>query len=129
MLPVPADLPYPPIPGLTDMQCAFVHEVLANPRGLRAAAIRAGYSKVSAHVTASRLMRNPLVAQALLDGTRVQLAAHSAEALGVKVQLMRSAKSELVRDKAAGDILERAGLTGQATGAGGASLTINIDLS
>lgn len=129
MVPDTVEDAYPAIPGLTSLMGAFVHEMLADPRSQARAAIRAGYSRRSAHVTASRLMRNPLVAQALLDGTRVSIAAHAAEALGVKVKLMRSAKSELVRDKAAGDILERAGLMGQANGAGGASLTINIDLS
>lgn len=129
LTPLPIDEPqYPSINGLTDLQCAFVHELLADPRCQARAAIRAGYSAKSAHVTASRLMRHPIVTQAILDGTRVQLAGATAEALSVKLKLMRSAKSELVRDKAASDVLERAGLIAKGAGgsAGGVSITINL---
>lgn len=120
---------YPPINGLTDLQCAFVHEVLADPRCKRSAAIRAGYSAQSAHVTASRLMRHPIVAQAILDGTRVQLAGATAEALSVQITLMRAAKSELVREKASSNVLERAGLITRDGGGGGGQVSIRIDLT
>lgn len=116
---------YPAIPGLTDLQAAFVHEYLANPKSKQAAAVRAGYSPRSAHVTASRLLANPLIAEALMQGTRVLLASASAEALGVQLQLMRSAKSELVREKAASSVLDRSFSTDGR--GGGAAVHIHFD--
>lgn len=117
---------YPPIEGLTELQCRFVYEYLANPKSKSKAAVRAGYSSRSAHVSASRLLLHPLVAQALLDGTRVRLASAAPEALGVQLQLMRSAKSELVREKAASGVLDRV-ITPDRAGGGG-TVHIHIDL-
>ena len=56
-----------PKDGLTPKQAAFVREYLIDHNGTQAA-IRAGYSKNGAEVTASQLLRNPKVAQAIKAG-------------------------------------------------------------
>src|SRR5665213_2755978 len=45
----------------------FVQEYLVDGNGT-AAAVRAGYARAGAHVTASRLLRNPKVAEAVAKG-------------------------------------------------------------
>lgn len=127
--PVPTELTEDErIPGLTDMQSRYVHEYLHDPSSQTRAAIRAGYARSSAYAIASRMMRNPLIAQAILDGTRVQLSGATAEALKVQVRLMRSAKSDLVRQKASEAILDRAGLSAGSGGGGGAQLSVTFNL-
>lgn len=51
--------------GLTAMQMRFVEEYLIDPTSQTKAAIRAGYSIDSAHSTASDLMKNPGVRDAI----------------------------------------------------------------
>lgn len=47
--------------SLTEKQQRFIAEVVENPGQLRNAAIRAGYAEGSAGVTASKLMRHPVI--------------------------------------------------------------------
>jgi phage terminase small subunit len=54
-------------PSLTPKQARFVEEYLIDCNGT-AAAIRAGYARVGAHVTASRLLRNTKVDEAIRAG-------------------------------------------------------------
>jgi len=59
---------------LTDQQCRFVAEYAVDCHGTKAA-IRAGYSKKTAGVMASKLLNHPLVAKALGNIKRQQLEA------------------------------------------------------
>jgi phage terminase small subunit len=124
----PIEAQYPAIPGLTDLQSAFVHEMLTDASSHTAAAIRAGYSERSAHVLASRMMRNPLICKAIMEGSAMLLAGHAAEAVQTKLAVMRQVKNTRERNAAAGDILDRVGLMAPQQRKVSGSLSISIDL-
>lgn len=96
---------------LTDLQLAFVvkfvHEGLAQTE----AAIEAGYAPDSAHVAASRLMRNPKVFNAIQVEAMRNLGALGPSAVRQIGKLIDGAKSEYVRLEAAKDVLNRLGFS------------------
>ena len=94
---------------LTPMQQAFVDEYVSNGGKLKAAALKAGYATGSAATEASRLVRNPLVQQAITKATLVAIGLHAAPALKRIADLSRSAKSQYVQLEASRDLLDRAG--------------------
>lgn len=115
--------------ALTELMIAYVDAYVINGGNQRAAAVKAGYAKNSAHVTASRLMRNPAVIRAIFERTTLELGASLPAALGSMKKLSKSAKSEHVRQQASADLLDRAGLAAPKQVRVGGSLTVEIDLS
>jgi phage terminase small subunit len=59
--------------GCTPKQARFAHEYVIDHNGTQAA-IRAGYTEKSAHVTASKLLKNPKVAALVRSLTRASFA-------------------------------------------------------
>lgn len=94
---------------LTTKQRRFVAEFLANGGRQRDAALAAGYPPKSADVTASRLVRNPVVQQHLAREMMQQLGLDAVMALATMRSLAKSANSEYVQQMAAKDLLDRAG--------------------
>lgn len=115
--------------ALTELMLAFVDAYVMNGGKQKAAAIAAGYAASSAHVTGSRLMRNPAVIRAIFERTTLQLGASLPAALDTMMKLSKSAKSEHVRQQASADLLDRAGLAAPKQVRVGGSLTVEIDLS
>lgn len=96
-------------PHLTALQEAFVVEYVNDPSNAKAAAIAAGYSDASAHVLASRMLRNPVIASAITELTALSLAVAGAKAAKRIEKLIDGAKSEYVQLEAAKDVLTRIG--------------------
>ena len=100
---------------LTPKRAAFVKAYLATG-GANAtqAAIAAGYSGkgggAGAAVTASRLLREPLVLQAIKEEAERRLRAGVALGASTLEELARNAQSESVRLQAAQSLLDRGGL-------------------
>lgn len=116
-------------PNLTEQQEAFVWQLLANGGKQAEAARAAGYAKTSAHVTASRLMRNPAVSRALQEAAVTALASHVPKAIQQVAKLSSGAKSEYVRLEASRDLLDRVGLSAPKQVRVGGSLSVTFDLS
>lgn len=115
-------------PDLTPQQEAFVCEYLADPTNATACAIKAGYGKASAHVTASRLLRHQGVIRALQEGT-AKLIGVSAVSAAIRVaKLSISAKSEYVQLEASKDLLDRAGMAAPKRINLGGALSVTFDL-
>jgi phage terminase small subunit len=79
-----------PVAGLTPKQARFVAEYLIDLNG-KQAAIRAGYAPSNAESTASTLLRDPKVSQAVAAGKAKQLAAADLSAARVLEELRRVA--------------------------------------
>lgn len=94
----------------------------------KAAAIEAGYSEASAHVIASRLLRNPAIAQALVESVALRFATSGVKAAHRIDQLIDGAKSEYVRLEASKDVLDRLGATAPKRVAVTGAVSITIDL-
>ena len=116
---------------LNDKQVAFVHALMVPGTSQAQAAVNAGYSERSAHVTASRILRSTdvqdYIRTIMEDGFKV----HALQSMGQMADLARTAKSDLVRFQANADILDRAGYKAvekQAVAIQG-QLKVNIDLS
>ena len=95
--------------ALTPKQAKFVAELLANGGKQGDAARAAGYPPRSADVTASRLVRNPVVQQHLAREMMSCLSLHAVTALHTVATLVSTAQSEYVRLEAARDLMDRAG--------------------
>jgi phage terminase small subunit len=110
------------------MQEAFAANYATNGGNGRKAAADAGYGKAGAAVEASRLLRNPAIAKAILECTALHLAGHAPGAVKTVHSLMRRSKSDYVRLEAAKDILTRVGAVAPARVAvtGGVSITIDL---
>ncbi|WP_163998666.1 terminase small subunit [Pyxidicoccus caerfyrddinensis] len=80
--------PAEPARGLTPKQAAFVREYLVDSNG-KQAAIRAGYTELSAEVTASKLLRNPKVRESVEAGKAVVAERAEVEAVEVLRELKR----------------------------------------
>lgn len=98
-----------PIPGLTHLQSQFVRCYVEHGDGnATRAATEAGYAAVSAAAMGYRLLRKPEIMSAIQQETAMQLGSHAPMALHTMKSLL-NAKSELVRQTAAADLLNRAG--------------------
>jgi hypothetical protein len=132
MLPTPTsdEAPEPrQFPALTELQERFVHEYVSDPRCQQAAAIRAGYAEGSAHVTASRLMRNDVIVQSITHATIRAMGTAAPRALATIVKLSHSAKSEYVQLESSRDILDRLGMAAPKKVSVGGQLSVTFDLS
>ena len=94
---------------LTPKQQRFVDAYIANGGQQTEAARTAGYGERSADVSASRLIRNPLVQQAILRATQKRIGLAAVPALQQVERLSSGARSEYVRLEASRDLLDRAG--------------------
>jgi Terminase small subunit len=121
----------PPIEGLTPLQSAFVrHYVQQGGRNGKVAAMRAGYSPLTAAQAASRMLDHPEIVAAITKETTLAIGRHVPLALGTMARLARSARSEFVQQNAAADLLNRAGI-GIPSRAGvplGGGVLVKIDL-
>lgn len=116
-------------PELTPMQEAFVHAFLADPSSQRAAAIAAGYAPVSAHVTASRLMQNDKVIEALDRASMAELKGMKTLAVRKLKTLIQGAKSEHVQLAASDSVLDRLGVVAPKQVAVLGQLSVSFDLT
>jgi predicted esterase len=94
---------------LTQKQQRFVSEYLQNGGNQTAAALSAGYSEGAAADMASRMVRNPLIQQAIQRETLTAIGLSVAPALHRVVTLIDHARSDYVKLEAAKDVLNRAG--------------------
>jgi len=116
---------------LTTKQSRFIDNLLAGIGTQEHCAIEAGYSRRSAKVEASRLLRNSKVMQVIQDKLKMSLGTRSIRALQTISNLSDNANSEYVKLEASKDILDRAGITndsGNQTSPTNA-IQVNIDLS
>lgn len=132
LVPVQATEPGIPCPeGLTQMQHAFCVAYVSNGNGNASQAARqAGYSTASAANVGSSLLHRGEVQTNIRNLTAVLLSSLAPQAAVSMGKLALSAKSELVRQNAARDILDRTGFKPpdkhQHLVSGG--ITISIDL-
>lgn len=94
---------------LTDMQAAFVRNLVGNGGNRTQAALDAGYSPKCAREQAYELMRIPHVMQAVLEHSMAEFISNAPRAQATLIDLL-DGKSEYVRLEAAKDLLDRAGL-------------------
>jgi len=116
-------------PQLTEKEEAFVYALLANGGKLKQAAVKAGYAKASAHVTASRVSRKPAVVRALHEASVEAIGSLVPQAIKRIGELGLRANSEHVQLEASKDILDRVGLSAPKQIKVGGSLNVQIDLS
>lgn len=132
MVPVQTtESPIPCPPDLTQMQHEFAMAyVMAGDGNASAAARHAGYSPASANKTGWLLSNNPAVLAHIRNLTSALLARSAPIAALTMQKLALNARSEMVRQHAAADILDRAGFRPpeqhQHLVSGG--VTISIDL-
>lgn len=107
----PDQLPEEPnFAGLTTLQSRFVRAfVEQGGRDAKAAAEIAGYSEGSLSAVGSRLMRIPAVREAVQAEMLAAIGDAAPSALASMKHLSQHAKSEMVRQVAAKDLLDRAG--------------------
>ena len=96
--------------SLTTRQQAFIDNLLTNGGTATQCAIKAGYSKKSAKVEASRLLKNSKVLHILHQRAKKVLGVRAITALQTVSNLSQNANSEYVRLEASKDLLDRAGL-------------------
>lgn len=108
---VPDDLPdEAPIAGLTLLQSRFVRAFVSSAGGNATEAARlAGYAPEFASRRAFDLTRNPAVREAIQSEMLAAIGDAAPGALASMAHLSRHAKSEMVRQVAAKDLLDRAG--------------------
>jgi phage terminase small subunit len=132
-LPVPTDppeatQPLDPIEGLTPLQSAFVRcYVLRGDGNATAAARDAGYGLASCHAVGYRLLRDQRILSAIRNETLQALGAHVPVALKAMTKLLE-ARSEFVRQTAASDLLNRAGIGGKGSLQVGEGVRVTISL-
>ena len=116
---------------LTTRQQAFIDILLTNGGTATQCAIKAGYSKKSAKVEASRLLKQDKVLKVLQEQAMKSLGYRSISALETVSKLSQNANSEYVRLEASKDILDRAGIKSQDDShqSLGSAIQVNIDLS
>jgi phage terminase small subunit len=115
---------------LTNMQSAFVRNLVGNGGNRTQAALDAGYSPKCAREQAYELMRIPHVMQAVLEHTMAEFISNAPAAQSTLMRLL-NAKSEYVQLEAAKDLLDRAGLK-PATNVNhkiAGDISVSIDLS
>ena len=117
---------------LTPKQKRFVAEFMRNGGRQAQAAERAGYASGAALTQkASRLVRNPLIQQAIIEETR----GRDRDQCGTRTEADRdfgsmTARSDYVKLEAAKDLLDRAGLGAPERGERASqSLTVSFDIS
>jgi phage terminase small subunit len=100
---------------LTDKQRKFADAYFELSHGTKAA-IQAGYTENSAHVTASNLLKNPKIKEYIEELHRERrervlnkMSGMTEEALLTIYDLFKNADSEQVRMQAAKDLLDRTG--------------------
>jgi phage terminase small subunit len=100
---------------LTEQQRQFADYYLDLSNGTQSA-IKAGYAKESAHVAASRLLKNDKVRKYMAEirqqrreRVNSQLSKYAEDAVKMLYDLALTADSEAVRTQAIKDILDRAG--------------------
>jgi phage terminase small subunit len=115
---------------LTDMQAAFVRNLVGNGGSRTQAAIDAGYSPKCAREQAYELMRIPHVMQAVLEHSMAEFISNAPKASTTLMRLLEG-KSEYVRLEAAKEILDRAGLkpTQKHDHRVAGDISVSIDLS
>ena len=115
---------------LTTRQQAFIDNLLTNGGTATQCAIKAGYSKKSAKVEASRLLKQDKVLKALQTQAMKSLGYRSISALDTVSNLSQNANSEYVRLEASKDILDRAGIRNEESNQTnlGNAIQVNIDL-
>ena len=122
----------PTIPGLTPLQSRFVRCYVEHGDGnATSAALAAGYAASSAAAMGYRLLRKPEVAGAIHTETISAIGSVAPSALKTMVRLL-DAPSAFVRQQAAADLLNRAGLApskDRALSVSGGGLTIDIRLT
>lgn len=113
--------------GLTPRQRIFVTDYIATQGNGSEAARRAGVSEASAHVVASRWLRAPAVIDALRTaiGARYVTIAPAMQAQMLKLAI--SSKSDFVKQQAAKDLLDRAGVAAPVDRPKSVSITVNLD--
>ena len=116
---------------LTTRQQSFIDNLLTNGGTATQCAIKAGYSKKSAKVEASRLLKQDKVLKVLQEQAMKSLGYRSISALETVSKLSQNANSEYVRLEASKDILDRAGIKSQDDShqSLGSAIQVNIDLS
>lgn len=102
--------------------------IVADASDAKAAAIKAGYAETSAAVTACRMLRNPAIAQAIVESTALSFAVMGARAANRLSRLIDSAKSEYVQLEASKDVLDRIGATAPKRVQVSGAVNISIDL-
>lgn len=114
---------------LTTKQRRFVHAFIRGDLTQGEAARAAGYTESVSDTVASRLMRNPLIQQAIQRETLKAIGIAAVPALRAVVALVRDAKSDYVKLEAAKDLLDRAGFAApqRASERLDTSLTVHFD--
>ena len=116
--------------SLTTRQQAFIDNLLTNRGTATQCAIKAGYSKKSAKVEASRLLKNSKVLHHLHQRAKKVLGVRAITALQTVSNLSQYANSEYVRLEASKDLLDRAGLREEQNQTLGTNnIQVNIDLT
>ena len=115
---------------LTTRQQSFIDNLLSNGGSATQCAIKAGYSKKSAKVEASRLLKHDKVLKALQNQAIKTLGYITIQALDTVSNLSSNANSEYVRLEASKDILDRAGIRTEDNSSQslGSAIQVNIDL-
>lgn len=114
---------------LTTRQRRFVHAFIRGDLTQGEAARCAGYAESVSDNVASKLMRNPLIQQAIQRETLKAIGLAAVPALRAVVSLVREAKSDYVKLEAAKDLLDRAGFAAPQRAAErlDTSLTVHFD--
>lgn len=120
-----------PARSLSPRQQRFVQEFATNGGSQRHAAIVAGYAPTAADDTATRLVRNPLIQQAILKELAGVIGLSAVPALATVRKLAIQARSEYVMLEASKDLLDRAGFSRQIsdTHRGDQNLNVSINLA
>jgi Phage terminase, small subunit len=115
---------------LTERQRKFVANLFQPGMSHKDCAIHAGYAEKSAHVEASRLLRNARVLEYIDVCMQHSLKADAVKARRVIADLSDTAKSDYVKLQSAQDIMDRAGYkpVEKHAHAVRGELTVNIDL-
>ena len=120
----------PPSRDLSEREEAYVREYVSNGGNGTKAAKSAGYSTKAAAGQSSRMLRNPVIQQALMREVVQQMGLAAVPALATVTKLARNAKSEYVRLEAAKDLLNRTGMSvdQRVSSRLDADLTVHLDL-
>ena len=94
---------------LSDREIAFVRNYVENGGKREEAGIASGYSPASAKSAACRLLKKPLIQQAILRETQSAIGLNAVPALAQVLHLMRGSRSDYVKLAAAESVLNRAG--------------------
>ena len=116
---------------LTPKQSRFIDNLLAGIGTQEQCAVEAGYSRKSAKVEASRLLKNSKVMHVIQEKLKMSLGVRSIKALQTISMLSENANSEYVKLEASKDILDRTGIHNDSVNSTtlNNAIQVNIDLS